>query len=196
MRARRAICGAPAGVFLSLAVLAFLVALAVGCGTPMAAPPGTEPAATDAPTTVPPTIVELAAPIDTALSAPVRLNPPTTQIEVAQEPPDPSGQILTMFAHLPCVWYAPTAATAGWTLELIPKMLRTMFRESRCLPWVRSTTSDSGLLQINDIVLRDWRFKRDWPEFDPATLFDPPVNLAVAWWLFNIDGWTPWRGGA
>lgn len=118
----------------------------------------------------------------------VRLVPPIQEVE----PP----VYVNPYASFACGMYASTAIKVGWPEAQIPKVLRTMFRESRCSPWIRSTTSDSGLMQINDIVLRDWRFKRDWPEFNPGTLFNPEVNLSVALWLWTVDGWGPWRGGA
>jgi len=95
-----------------------------------------------------------------------------------------------------CGHWAGEAKAVGWPTEQIPKLLRTMNRESNCEPSTRSHTSDSGLMQVNDIVLRDARFQRDWPNFDPGSLFDPDVNLAVALWLWSIDGWRPWGGGA
>lgn len=51
-----------------------------------------------------------------------------------------------------CPQYEPLlrqlAPKGGWDVK---KMSGLMWRESRCKPMVRSTTRDTGLLQINDI---------------------------------------------
>lgn len=53
-----------------------------------------------------------------------------------------------------CPQYEPRIArhapVGGWDVN---RMSYIAWRESRCLPWVRSSTSDTGLLQINDINL-------------------------------------------
>lgn len=121
-----------------------------------------------------------------------------TKVAVRVSPP-PTTTILPheeRYPGLPCSQWADLALEVGWPSEQLPKLLRTMWRESRCQPEVRSTTSDSSLMQINDVVLRDWRFQRDWPSFRFEQIFDPRTNLAVALWLWGVDGWTPWRGGA
>lgn len=112
--------------------------------------------------------------------------PPTTTIRPHEE----------RYPGLPCSQWADLALEVGWPSAELPKLLRTMWREARCDMNVRSTTSDSCVVQINDVVFTDWRFKRDWPGFDRSTIFDPRVCLSVGYWLFMIDGWTPWRGGA
>lgn len=130
----------------------------------------------------------------TATTPAVRVNPPTS---VESAPPvDWDALAAAEYSGYPCSQWAGKALAAGWPVEQMPKVLRTMWRESRCRWDVRSSTADSGLMQINDIVLTDWRFHRDWPGFDRSTIFDPSVNLAVAYWLFTIDGWRPWSGGA
>jgi hypothetical protein len=191
-------CGAPAGVFLTIAICALASWLLLGCGAPTETAPNTQPTAVDTvpsdtfPHTVvidsPAVVIERAQRV-TTLPLVVETAAPTTTV-------DPDAAADATYSGLPCHQWAGEAIAAGWPVDLIPKVLRTMWRESRCQPEVRSTTSDSGLLQINDIVLRDHRFRRDWPNFDPATLFDPNVNLAVALWLYGVDGWAPWRGGA
>jgi soluble lytic murein transglycosylase-like protein len=53
-----------------------------------------------------------------------------------------------------CPQWWTLAQQAGFTYEDLEVALdRIMWRESRCQPEVRSSTSDSGLLQINDIHL-------------------------------------------
>lgn len=169
----------------------FLLIVATSCGDP-GVPNRT---ATVGETTAPSSVLEIHAqlPAFAAVRA-VRIDPPETPAPTTTV--DLDGLADAHYADYPCAQWAGEALAAGWPHEQMPKVLRTMFRESRCQWDVRSTTSDSGLLQINDIVLRDWRFHRDWPNFDRSTIFVPAVNLAVAHWLWTIDGWRPWVGGA
>lgn len=180
---------------------AFAVVLA-GCGT--VDPRDTDPTiGAPATITVPATavpVVQLELPAVAAMTE--TFDAATTAVATATavriDPPEPTttvdydALVDAEYAGHHCNQWAGEALAAGWPRDQLPKMLFIMFLESRCQPEVRSTTSDSGLLQINDIVLRDWRFRRDWPGFDPATLFDPNVNLTVAVWLWHIDGWQPW----
>lgn len=77
--------------------------------------------------------------------------PTTTTTTVSQPkpiitPPAPEG------ARCPQWWHL--AQLAGWTyddLEAAVDLI--MWRESRCIPDARSSTSDTGLMQINDIHL-------------------------------------------
>lgn len=49
-------------------------------------------------------------------------------------------------------------------------------------------------MQINDIVLRDHRFRKAFPAVTSwEQLRDPMLNLRVARWLFRVAGWSPWR---
>ena len=169
----------------SLPLLAATLLLSA-CGAAATAAP-----ATDATTSTSTTVAPLVA---TATMPAVRVTTTVPTVETA--PVDLDAVADAAWAGYPCNQWAGEALAAGWPVEQMPKLLRTMFRESRCDMNARSTTSDSCGMQINDIVLRDWRFKRDWPGFDQATIFDPAVCLSVAYWLWKIDNWTPWRGGA
>jgi hypothetical protein len=104
-----------------------------------------------------------------------------------------------------CAQWASEALEAGWPVHEVPKLLRTIRRESMCLPHARSGTRDNGLAQINDIILRDmvqrphlWGYALTRIGHVPTIdeLKDPLVNLIVARNLYLIDGWAPWRGGA
>lgn len=85
---------------------------------------------------------------------------------------------------------------AGWD---IGRMSRYMWRESRCTPDVRSTTSDSGLLQINDVNLPYLRIALgEW--VDRYTLLDPVQNVRAAaalcayWRNAGRSCYAPWGG--
>jgi hypothetical protein len=182
------------GWFFLVAIVASVVAAGLGsCGAPSEAS-----VATDEPTTVTVHVpFPTASLFDAPATATLEAERGTSVVAVALPPvPDYDALADAEFANYACAQWAGEVIAAGWPHELVPKVLRTIWRESNCRWDVRSTTSDSGLLQINDIVLRDWRFQRDFPNFDRATIFDPHVNLTVALWLWTIDGWTPWRGGA
>jgi soluble lytic murein transglycosylase-like protein len=70
----------------------------------------------------------------------------TTTVLPIIYPPAPTGAL--------CPEWWTLAQQAGWTYEQLEAALdRIMWRESRCLPEVRSRTSDTGLTQINDIHL-------------------------------------------
>lgn len=93
-----------------------------------------------------------------------------------------------------CAPYVRMASEAGWAPQHLSKVRALMWRESRCTPTVRSRTRDTGLMQINDIVLRDHRFRKAFPAVTSwEQLRDPMLNLRVARWLFRVAGWSPWR---
>lgn len=99
-------------------------------------------------------------------------------------------------APIRCEKYRATAISAGWPRSQVNKVLRTMYRESACKPLVRGSRHETGLMQIADIVLHDARFKKAFPHFNRLELYVPWVNLRVAHWLWTVDGWGPWNGGA
>ena len=68
------------------------------------------------------------------------------------------------------------APKRGWDIN---RMSRTMFRESRCTPHVRSRTQDTGLLQINDVNLTYLSRKMGFPVTIDA-LRDPAINVQAA----------------
>lgn len=77
-------------------------------------------------------------------------------------------------------------------------MSRIMWRESRCQPELRSTTRDTGLLQINDIN-RPWLTQRMNTTVDNITLTNPNFNIAAAAQLYRFwnnhtrNGYQPWE---
>jgi len=87
------------------------------------------------------------------------------------------------------------APKGGWD---IGRMSKYMWRESRCTPYVRSRTQDSGLLQINDINLRYLSAKLNM-NITPATLMNPEVNVRAAAKLCEFarrvwgNCYAPWR---
>lgn len=80
----------------------------------------------------------------------------------------------------------------GWDIN---RMSRIMWRESRCRPDVRSSTADTGLLQINDINHRYLTGKG----VDVNQLTNPTVNIQAAATLYRYwtralgDGYHPWK---
>lgn len=83
----------------------------------------------------------------------------------------------------------------GWDVQ---RMSRIAWRESRCTPAIRSTTSDSGLLQINDINHDYLTQALDEPVTE-QTLMEPVQNIRAAAALFefwkraNGNGYQPWK---
>lgn len=68
------------------------------------------------------------------------------------------------------------APRGGWN---VARMSRIMWRESRCTPFVRSRTRDSGLLQINDVNL-PWLSSRMGRRITSGALMDPATNIIAA----------------
>lgn len=92
----------------------------------------------------------------------------TTTVPPIIYPPAPEG------ARCPQWW--EMAQLAGFTYDELEHALdRIMWRESRCRPEVRSSTSDTGLLQINDIHL-PWLAEH---YITREMLFDPWWNLVA-----------------
>jgi soluble lytic murein transglycosylase-like protein len=93
----------------------------------------------------------------------------TTTVLAIIYPPAPEG------AKCPQWW--TVAQQAGWSYDELEAALDLiMWRESRCLPEVRSNTSDTGLLQINDIHLPMLATY----DISPDMLSDPLWNLIAA----------------
>jgi Transglycosylase SLT domain len=155
--------------------------LVAGCGVPAVAEP-----ATTTTTVVPAPIV---GPATGPLQPAVRINPPTTTTTVAWAPTFtgdgycPQWELL-LHVHNP-----------GWD---VGRMSAIMWRESRCFHDVRSRTSDSGLLQINDINHTFLRTALD-EHVDRWTLLDADQNVRAAAALFRYwrdccgNGYSPWK---
>jgi soluble lytic murein transglycosylase-like protein len=126
----------------------------------------------------------------TAVQVTPTVPPPTTTTSTTVPVP-PAG------ARCPEIW--TLASTAGWPDWALATVDYLAYRESRCLPHVRSTTRDTGLLQINDVHLV-WLAEHGIGQPD---LYDPVTNLRAGWLLFQQAdrmfgcGWQPWtiRGG-
>lgn len=105
-----------------------------------------------------------------------------------------------------CVKWIPVALEAGWGYVDLPRLLRIMHRESRCLPDACGETDspgvrrcrDWGLMQINDY---SWKSTVRRLGLEIEQMWDPYWNLWFARWLFdyslvrNGDGWVPWSVG-
>lgn len=81
----------------------------------------------------------------------------------------------------PCAEWYVTANVVGWPLDLLSVIGEIMWRESRCLPDVTGTGA-YGLTQLQ------WSAHSHWINdlgFSRDDLFNPAINLAVAWELFQ-----------
>lgn len=85
----------------------------------------------------------------------------------------------------------------GWS---VPRMSGLMWRESRCIPNVRSTTRDTGLLQINDVNL-PFLSKSFGYKVTAKMLKNPVLNIKAAakiceaarkWWGNCYHPWIIW----
>lgn len=158
-------------------------------------------------TTVPSTTIASINGPATVGAAPVPLPPPGPLCDPSWEvcgipvPPPPTTTIAPATAvRGRCTQYEPLltelAPKGGWD---VVKMSKYMWRESRCLPAVRSRTRDTGLLQINDVNLSHLRtVTGQW--VDRYTLTDPAQNIAAAarlceFWRANRRScYRPWGG--
>jgi len=151
----------------------------------------------------------------TALSATTRkeqgvVTPTTAPLQTGPVPiPELGIDEVAETNHLrrlyPCDEWLDASVEAGWPVELWHQQSFVMWRESRCRPFVRSQTSDSGLMQINDFWCKPSAYTdRGWLQDQGivqtcADLMDPATNLAAGWAIFNYslhrneNGWNPWR---
>ncbi len=140
---------------------------------------------------------EAAAPAAVPTPATTSVTPPVTvPVAVVAERvvPGPDGTEVpgrcTQYEDLLMI-HAPAI---GWD---VLRMSRLAWRESNCWAVIRSRTSDSGLLQINDISLT---FLNDTlgEQVDPFTLMDPVQNVRAAaalctFWARNGSScYQPW----
>jgi len=117
------------------------------------------------------------------------------------KPPTP-----IVFPDTPCQEWAPLAVEAGWPPDpfILDRLLRIMWRESRCTPSATSRDDDRGLLQIHTgSWCRPNRYNEiGWLQAQGIIdscldLYDPLQNLqaARAIWLYSEargDAWRPW----
>ena len=109
----------------------------------------------------------------------------------------------TVIAQDLCVEWTVHALAAGWPLDEIPRLLRVIYRESRCLPDACGETDrpdlrkcrDWGLTQINDY---SWKSTvRDFG-MEMTDMWNPHRNLEFALYLYELAeqrygcGWQPW----
>ncbi len=108
--------------------------------------------------------------------------------------PGPDGTAV----HGRCTQYedllAAHAPTIGWD---VARMSRLAWRESNCWADVRSRTSDTGLLQINDVTL-EFLNTALGEHVDRWTLTDPVQNIRAAaalcafWAADGSSCYRPW----
>lgn len=128
-----------------------------------------------------------------------RLSPPPT-IEVSTTTtvpvivPGRVGSALTGRCTQYEAWILIHSPPGGWDVARISFYAD---RESHCEPWQRSTTADSGLLQVNDINLAYLRVQLgEW--VDRYTLLDPEQNIRAAaalctfWRNAGVSCYHPW----
>jgi len=123
---------------------------------------------------------------------------PTTTTIPNVQPPEPVQTIRIIAgidkARYPQWWLV--ALDAGWPAEQLPVLDEVMYQESRGTPDVIGTGA-YGLTQIQ------WNAHHGWVTevfgvTDPKELFDPLLNLQVAWHLHQMAhdmygcGWQPW----
>lgn len=124
---------------------------------------------------------------------------PTTAHEALQADLEDSTAfaLADLDPSLPCQEWAPLALKVGWPVEELPRLLRTIHRESRCQP-LADSGPDHGLTQVNQIH-RDYVEQLYGIPFEEAML-DPEKNLTFAlrlWTELEAQGkcgWAPWSG--
>jgi len=100
-----------------------------------------------------------------------------------------------------CTKYEPTMAqyapSGGWNVN---RMSYYSYRESRCTPWVVSTTNDHGLLQINRVNFQWLSTKFGVPTSQMATWLKNPTNniraasaLCTFWRKAGRSCYYPWQ---
>lgn len=151
------------------------------------------------------TLVTLLLLVPTTIDIPEEMELPSEQIEESVpylgNLDDP---ILEIMKDGTCIEYVMPALLVGWQPEELPRLMRIMWRESRCIPDACGKTDsphirkcrDWGLMQINDY---SWKTTIRNLGLDIEQMHDPYWNLWFARWLFeyslerNGDGWVPWK---
>lgn len=119
---------------------------------------------------------------------------PTTTVE-------PTTTTSTTLPDTKCAEWWPTADLVGWTLDEWDTLSEILWRESRCRPEAHNPTDPNGgsygLTQINGFWI-DYLCQH-WEICHPNELYDPQINLASAWVIYNYSvvkngcGFHPWR---
>lgn len=105
------------------------------------------------------------------------------------------------YSYQQCTKYEPALAAyrpaMGWDVN---RMSYFMWRESRCLPWVVSSTNDHGLLQVNRVNFPYLSQRFGVPTWQMASwLKNPTNNIRAAAALSRFahiawgDRYRPWR---
>jgi hypothetical protein len=104
-----------------------------------------------------------------------RSTTPITAFDHVEQPPPQQSQ-----PQQPrrCHEWEPLLALAHPSWDVV-RMSQIMWRESRCLPGAQSPTSDTGLLQINQ-VNHDYLTTHLGVTIDQDSLTDPLLNIAAA----------------
>ena len=84
------------------------------------------------------------------------------------------------------------ARNAGWPEAQIPRVMRVMWRESRCQSNARNKWA-TGLMQIHRINLR-WLSSSPLHIVHRAELLSPMRNLQAAHAVWVRQGWNAWGG--
>ena len=114
-------------------------------------------------------------------------------------PPKPSTTVVAVNPKTKCQEWFVTAISVGWPNDpnVLEKLGRVMFRESRCLPHVISKSGDFGVTQINRTSHKRWVEELFAMPFEESML-DPTLNLRFAYLLYEsreetgVCGWQPW----
>lgn len=128
-----------------------------------------------------------------------------TPIQWHGVPPIDERDLIELRTQNMCFEFVDEAMNAGWASHELPRLMRIMHRESRCIPTACSIPDkpqhrkcrDWGLMQINDY---SWKRRVRELGFDMKDLHDPQINLLVARWLYELAeetggcGWSPWNG--
>lgn len=81
---------------------------------------------------------------------------------------------------------------AGWPPNQINKVMRTMYKESRCQPSARNKWA-TGLMQVHKLHLP--RLCKTYRICTRLQLLDPYTNLVAAHDVWQRSGWRAWTGG-
>lgn len=117
-------------------------------------------------------------------------------------------QSIKIPASAKCPQWWPTAIKAGWPKDLLPKLDRIMYRESRCIKTTKNSTDpnggSNGLTQINQFWCKPSKYSQHGFLIDLKIiksckdLYNPLLNLRSAKAIYNYslernsNGWAPW----
>lgn len=128
-----------------------------------------------------------------------------TSIQWGGMPPVADSDMAKLAEQNMCIEFIDEAMAAGWPSHDLPRLMRIMYRESRCMPEACSEPDrpdlrlcrDWGLMQINDY---SWKGTIRRMGLEMSDMKDPLTNLVFARWLYETAesahgcGWSPWKG--